>query len=70
MYYNGTIEKRKNEQQKQQKKKVKEREKRIKEINKNKKEQKDRFDLETETVIGMTQKNRKIKNEQIEKKKK
>ena len=65
MYYNGTIEKRKNEQQKEQKKKVKEREKRIKEINKNKKEQKDRFDLETETVIGMTQKNRKIKNEQI-----
>lgn len=68
IYYNGPIEKRKNDKQKQEKKKIKEREKRIKEINKNKKENKDKFDIENETVIGMTQKNKKKKEEEKQKK--
>ena len=47
-------------EQEEKKKKV-EREKRIKEINKTKKQEQDSFDFETETVIGMTNKNNSIK---------
>ncbi len=42
--------------QEEKKKKI-EREKRIKEINKNKRKEEDAFDFDTETVIGMTNKN-------------
>lgn len=44
-----------------EKKKAKEREKRIKQRNKEKKEVKDQFDFDTETVIGITNKNNKNK---------
>ncbi len=67
MYYGETIEKKKDEQEKQEKKKIKEREKRIKEINKNRRKEQDKFDLDTETVIGMTN-NKKIKNQQVQRK--
>ena len=39
------------------KKKIKEREKRIKQMNKEKSRVDDKFDFDTETVIGMTNKN-------------
>ena len=59
MYYSfNTIK----EKEKIEKNKIKEREKRIKE---NKKRQKDLFDIDDETVIGMTNKNNKqIKEKQ------
>ena len=50
-----------------EKKKKAEREKKIKEINKAKKKEYDSFDLETETVIGMTNKNNKEKTNQKKK---
>ena len=50
-------------EQEEKKKKI-EREKRIKEINKNKMKEQDTFDFDTETVIGMTNKNNIAKNNQ------
>ena len=51
------------DKEKEEKKKAKEREKRIKQ---RKNEQKDQFDFDTETVIGMTNKNnQKIKSMRV-----
>ncbi len=50
--------------EKQEKKKIKEREKRIKQ---RKKEQNDKFDFDTEVVIGMTNKNNQRKTQEIKK---
>ena len=57
---NSSITNEKNLQQKERKKRI-EREKRIKEINKNKRQEQDSFDFDTETVIGMTNKNNSAK---------
>ena len=49
---------------KEEKKKAKERQKRIKQRKKTEKDNKDKFDFDTETVIGMTNKNNQKKEEQ------
>ena len=51
-------------QEKEEKKKIKERQKRIKQ---RKDEQKNQFDIDTETVIGMTNKNNQKKKEETQK---
>lgn len=53
--------------EKEEKKKIKEREKRIKERKKKEVNEEEKFDLETETVIGMTKKNN-VKNRELKKK--
>ena len=55
------------DEEKEEKKKIKEREKRIKERKKKEINEEEKFDLDTETVIGMTKKNHK-QNRNIEKK--
>ena len=67
MFYAKSLETKEIEQTKEQKKKIKEREKRIKQANKNKIKEQETFDLDTETVIGMTNKNNRIKRQQIQK---
>lgn len=67
MFYAKPLQTKEFEQTKEEKKKRKEREKRIKEVNKNKIKEQEAFDLDTETVIGMTNKNNKVKREQIKK---
>ena len=49
------------------KKKIKEREKRIKQMNKEKSKIEEKFDFDTETVIGMTNKNNQAKRKEIQK---
>ena len=49
------------------KKKIKEREKRIKQMNKEKSRVDEKFDFDTETVIGMTNKNHQAKRKEIQK---
>lgn len=68
MFYAQPLETRQIEQTKQEKKKVKEREKRIKQANKEKAKEQETFDFDTETVIGMTNKNHKAKRQEIQKK--
>ena len=48
------------------KKKIKEREKRIKQMNKEKSRVDEKFDFDTETVIGMTNKNHQAKRKEIQ----
>ncbi len=67
LYYNQPIEKKQNTENKQQKKKAKEREKRIKENHKKVDSKAQEFDFETETVIGMTNKNNQRKRQEIQK---
>ena len=67
MFYTQSLENMQNEERKQEKKKAKDREKRIKKANKEKLKEQEKFDLDTETVIGMTNKNNKIKRNQIQK---
>ena len=68
MFYAKPLETRQIEQTKQEKKKAKEREKRIKQVNKEKSKEQETFDFDTETVIGMTNKNHKAKRQEIQKK--
>ncbi len=64
LYYVPTIKQTNIEEEiKEEKKKIKEREKRIKTRKKIEQNEKDKFDLETETVIGMTNRNNKRINE-------
>ena len=67
LYYNEPIEKRQKNEEKQQKRKAKEREKRVKENQKNTEKESQEFDFETETVIGMTNKNNQKKRQAIQK---
>ncbi len=68
LYYVPTIQENNIEEEiKEEKKKKKEREKRIKNRKKVEKKELDKFDIETETVIGMTNKNNK-KNQETRKK--
>lgn len=68
LYYTEPLEKSQKDELKQQKKKMKDREKRIKEKQKNSELNSQEFDLETETVIGMTNKNNQRKRQMIQKK--
>ncbi len=65
--YMQSLQTRQNEQTRQEKIKAKEREKRIKQINKEKTMEEQKFDYDTETVIGMTNRNNQIKRQQIQK---
>ena len=67
LYYNQSLDKRENEAKKQQRKKAKDREKRIKETQKKRENTIQGFDFETETVIGMTNKNNQRKRQAIQK---
>lgn len=67
LYYNQSLDKRENEAKKQQRKKAKDRERRIKESQKKKDNTIQGFDFETETVIGMTNKNNQQKRQAIQK---
>ena len=68
LYYNEPLQKKQKEELKEQKKKVKDREKRIKENKKNSELNSQEFDFETETVIGMTNKNNQRKRQMLQKK--
>lgn len=65
MFYSPALEFQQ-DREKESRKKVKEREKRIKE-NKKIKEKQDQFDLDTETVIGMTNRNNQKRNQMAKK---
>ncbi len=67
LYYSEPLEKRQKDKIKQEKKKAREREKRIKENQKNVENDTQEFDFETETVIGMTNKNNQRKRQAIQK---
>lgn len=68
MFYTEPLETWQIDPVKQEKKKAKEREKRIKQVNKEKLKEQETFDFDTETVIGMTNKNHRNKKQEISKK--
>lgn len=67
LYYMKPVTKATIDEEKEEKKKIKEREKRIKERKKKEINEREKFDLETETVLGMTKKNHE-RNKNIQKK--